>query len=690
MGILVHNVMTGNRMTKYLLSTVCLAAGLTGVSSPIYAQEAPVSLASSDELAVSHAECSFFGPQRERFLPNANRRSRLGDTTIKVMAMMAAPATTTGDSGSAATGSIPSLPGGSRSYGRPTPNNSDNLIDKAIFSALQAKGVTPAEKTNDYEFIRRVTLDLTGRIPTADRLLSFVADTTPDKRGKLVDELLAKSEWVDKWTMFYGDMFKSAANQPSAGLNRFPQGRDAFNTWIRNSLSSGKSYDQMARELIASKNNAGNTTFNFSQGELNWIFNGHVTNVNLKQDDFDQMAANVAETFLGMAHVNCLLCHNGRGHLDTLSLWGGNTSRSTMWGLSSFMARTQFFSPLSDPANNNSPRYWYPGDNASAAYSVDYQLGTTTGNRPARAPLPTGATVKPVYPFSGSGPKSGETNREALAREVTSDFQFARASVNYLWAAFFGRGIVDPPDQFDLDRLDPANPPPDPWTLQPSNPELLSALAKSFVDSGYNIKALMRLITTSDTYQLSSRYDPAKWNPDWEPLFARKLVRRLWGEEVVDALALSSNMPNTFASGDAGGTQVNWAMQLAEPAVETQNRGNLLSGNFMPAFLDGNRDDQPRSDSGNIQQALAMMNDPTVMNRVALTGAGTATGLLLKSLALSNDDAVTNLYLNILSRYPTDSEKKSGVAFLSTGTRNNKGAELMWSLYNKVDFIFNY
>jgi hypothetical protein len=249
-------------MTKYVLSTVCLVA----VFSPIYAQEAPVSSAGAEELAVSHAECSFFGAQRERFLPNANRRSRLGDTTIKVMAMMSSPA---GDTSNAATGSIPSLPGGSRSYGRPTPNNSDNLIDKAIFSALQAKGVTPAEKTNDYEFIRRVTLDLTGRIPTADRLLSFVADNDPNKRANLVDELLGKSEWVDKWTMFYGDMYKSAANQQSAGLVRGAQGRDAFNTWIRNSLSSGKGYDQMARELIASKVTPGNTTFNFSQGELN-------------------------------------------------------------------------------------------------------------------------------------------------------------------------------------------------------------------------------------------------------------------------------------------------------------------------------------------------------------------------------------------------------------------------------------
>src|SRR5581483_11130456 len=111
--------------------------------------------------------------------------------------------------------------------------------------------------------------------------------------------------------------------------------------------------------------------------------------------------------------------------------------------------------------------------------------------------------VPPQYIFNGDTPKAGESYRAALARNVTGDFQFARAAVNYLWAQFFGRGIVDPPDTFDPLRLDPNNPPPDPWTLQPSNPALLNSLAQHFIDSGYNLKAVMREIANSDTYQLS-------------------------------------------------------------------------------------------------------------------------------------------------------------------------------------------
>ena len=105
--------------------------------------------------------------------------------------------------------------------------------------------------------------------------------------------------------------------------------------------------------------------------------------------------------------------------------------------------------------------------------------------------------MPPQYIFNGDAPKPGEDYRAALARNVTGDFQFARATVNYMWAQFFGRGIVDPPDTFDPARLDPDNPPPAPWTLQPTNAALLNALAQHFVDSGYNVKALMREIANS-------------------------------------------------------------------------------------------------------------------------------------------------------------------------------------------------
>jgi hypothetical protein len=242
-------------------------------------------------------------------------------------------------------------------------------------------------------------------------------------------------------------------------------------------------------------------------------------------------------------------------------------------------------------------------------------------------------------------------------------------------------GIVDPPDQFDPSRLDPNNPPPSPWTLQPSNPQLLNALAQDFIASNYDVKHVMRLIANSQAYQLSSNYDPAVWNPNWQPLFARHLVRRLWSEEIADAVTQSSNVPTTYTFDNA--TKSTVAMQYPEPSKETQA--------LLAAFLPGNRDDQPRRQDGAIQQALSLMNDSMVMNKIVTTGSGATLSLYGQAIGTSDNTALTNLlYLNILSRNPTSAELQSATSFLSSGTRSQKVQELMWTLYNKVDFIFNY
>ena len=147
------------------------------------------------------------------------------------------------------------------------PVNPTNLIDRHIFSALQTAGVPPAKLTNDFEFIRRVTLDLTGRIPTKDRVLSFVADSSLDKRERLVDELLSAPEWLDKSTMFFGDLYQNTQQNQQVAM--YQQGVLAFNNWIRDSLANNKPYDQMARELITAQG-----TNSYETGTINWLVGG--------------------------------------------------------------------------------------------------------------------------------------------------------------------------------------------------------------------------------------------------------------------------------------------------------------------------------------------------------------------------------------------------------------------------------
>ena len=127
------------------------------------------------------------------------------------------------------------VPGGTRTdtYEH---TNARGTIDRYLFAAMQEAGVTPAARTNDFEFIRRVTLDLTGRIPSPDRVQRFVADTSTNKRAALIDELLAKPEWVDKWVMYYGDLFSNTTTNTATGVNRYSDGRNAFYAWLKQSI----------------------------------------------------------------------------------------------------------------------------------------------------------------------------------------------------------------------------------------------------------------------------------------------------------------------------------------------------------------------------------------------------------------------------------------------------------------------
>jgi hypothetical protein len=642
--------------------------------------------AADKALPVEHAECAFFGPQRDQFMQASLNKVRGGRGESKL-----------GQLTRQVTGMLPDfLPGGSHSHDGAIGTNGDT-IDSYVFADLQTRGIKPAESTNDYEFIRRVSIDLTGRIPTPDQVTKFVNDPTPSKRANLVDQLLATPQWVDKWTVFYSDLFRNTARNSQITINN--EGRNAFYKWIHDSLAAGKPYDQMATELIAAQ--GVNNTDQTLGGAMNYLIL-HTQGGGPVQDIYDMQAAGVAETFLGLAHMNCLLCHNGRGHLDSLTLWGGNFTRFQAWQFSSFISHTGMPGAQS-PVDPNNPKagrltYW-----AFTNTATDYPLNTTIGNRPSRQPLPGGVkNVPPMYVDGTSSPAKGENYRTALAHYVTSDIQFARAAVNYVWAHFFGIGIVDPPNQFDLARLDVNNPPPAPWTLQPSNPKLLDSLAHHFIASGYNVKALMREIATSQTYQFSSRY-AGTWNPTWEPYFARHFVRRMWSEELHDSIVTAtgivpnynvggfSNASTIYGVDSPGFGTVSYATQL--PDVINEPDGGGAVSQFLDSFMRGDRDLTLRKNEGSILQALNLMNDNFVESRIHSTGAAVQNGTLVAALNshLTDTQLVSQLYLTVLSRYPSAQELQTALVPLATNPNHNQAAEdLYWALFNKVDFVFNY
>jgi Protein of unknown function (DUF1549)/Protein of unknown function (DUF1553) len=554
-----------------------------------------------------------------------------------------------------------------------------NFVDDEILGKMEAGGVPSAPLASDAEFLRRVTLDLTGRIPDAATVTSFLDDRSSDKRARQIDALLASDAFVDRWTLFLDDLYRTTAFADSGRLG--VAGRNLLHAYFVTSIRSHKPYDVMVRELITGVgDNYQVATANFPLRNLQ--NNGPI------QDSDDNLAATTGSVFLGANALFCTSCHNGSGHLDAINLWGSGVRRQDFWGMSAFFARTTYHAVNAMGGNYE----FLVGENATG----DYRLNTTTGNKTVRDgswTTPTGlTTITPTFLLTGGKPMAGEGYRAAMARMVTAHPQFARATVNYLWKELFVLGIVDPADSFDLARQDPASPPPSPWTIQPTHPNLLVRLGAEFESGGYDLRSILRLITTSNSYQLSSFY-PGTWSDAYAPYFARHYVRRLGAEMVVDAITKATNVTiNLPVAGYA--SPVPWAVQLPDTS-EPQARSPASVAavrSFLDTFLRGDRNTDPRSYEGSISQSLSSMNDATVVtNRIKSSTAGSAVNKLIAAGA-TPQAIVTSLYLSTLSRLPAVSENTAALALFSAPNANKTSVaeDLQYVLLNKLDFLFNY
>ena len=540
-----------------------------------------------------------------------------------------------------------------------------NVIDSEIFGKMKKDSVPVAGPSSDSEFLRRVTLDLTGSIPDSATVQSFLADPSADKRQRMIDSLLGSEGFTDRWTMWFGDLVQNV--QSSSSSREYSQGRNTYYAYIRDSIRGNKAYDQMVRELITGKGDS------FVNGGADyWVRqiqpNGPI------QDTYDNLAAHSAEKFLGLP-AQCISCHNGLGHLELVNTYLKSKTRADFWGNAAFFARTAAQKGYTDPTNPN-----IVSRDIQDVAAGNYTLNTTSGNKTPRTPLNGSMVINPAFLLTGEGPRTGESWRDAYARVLTAHPQFARATVNYIWKEMFGMGIVEPVNNFDLARLDPATLPSG-ASLQPTHPALLNDLAAEFTASGYNLRWLIKTIAMSHAYQLSTQF-PGTWNESWTPYFARHLPQRLPAEALLDAITKATSVPVTFTVAGLG--MVNQAMKLPD----TLESRNTTYGRFLDDFGRGNRDDDPRTNDSSISQALSLMNSATVLvNRVH---KATANSTVAKALVASSDPAAIcdSLYVSTLSRYPTPAEKSKAVTFLKSGTLSQKTEDLQWVLLNSVEFLF--
>ncbi len=549
-----------------------------------------------------------------------------------------------------------------------------NSIDRYVFAKMAKDHVPHAGLSTDEEFLRRIYLDLTGRLPEPDVSRKFFVNKSPGKRAKLIDELMATPEqgrslkletpFLDRWTYFFCDLFEVSTPHMEKGQNLF---RD----YVHLALLDNVPYDQLARELLTAQGRS-----NWLDGPMNFLtaqevddFDDRKTN---QEDTDDAIAITTGKLFLGI-NMECVSCHDGRGHLEKINVGLSQIKRAQLWRQAAFFSKLNFFKPYSI------------AQEFSILEKPDKRYDVTTSSVQRMPRYKT--DLNPQFLLTGEAPKPGENWQSAFARMLTSNPQFARATVNLFWTELMGTGIVDPPFSFDLARQDPAHPPAAPWTIQPTHPELLDALAGEFREHQYDLRYLIKTIVSSSTYQLSSHFD-GEWKAAYEPYFARRYVRRLAPEMIADEVSQATGKFNEMTILYSDGKKVDYVLgTTAHNDIRGPGVGPMFQ--FLQFMGLANRDTPEKDYSGNMVEASALLNSKFIAERVKIGDKGRLHDLLNHTPPLTNEEIVDEMFLAFLGRFPRDREKTLGVQALEQ--RHGQGLEdLAWSLINMPEFLLDY
>ena len=499
-------------------------------------------------------------------------------------------------------------------------------IDRLVASRLNEEDIVPAGLSGDAEFLRRVYLDIAGRIPPVSKVREFLADRSPEKRRKIVDELLAGNSYVNHFTTLWRRVMLPEADSTSQARYMVP----GFEAWLRAKLKQNVGYDDLVRELVTTPLNGSQNIYSFQNGMLT-----PVAFFRAKETKPENLAAATSRIFLGI-RLECAQCHDHPF---------GNWEREQFWSFAAFYSNIQ----------PQRPRQ------TGVISAIRKLLGAETA-RPKGLRIPETNTYVTAA-FLDDGKKAGGGNpRESLAVWLTSPRNpyFARTAVNRMWGHFFGIGLVDPVDDFNE-----SNP--------PSHPRLLDELARDFADHQFDLKYIIRAITASRTYQLSSALTDESQTR--EPrLFARMAVKGLTAEQLFDSLAQATGYrklernPNPFAF-----------------------NANSPRQKFLDLFH--NASDEPVKRQTTILQALSMMNGQLVANATNLQNSQTLAAVTDYPL-MSNAERIDALYLAALSRSPRPEETARMVQYVEANPKapQQKRAlsDVFWALLNSSEFMLNH
>ncbi len=501
-----------------------------------------------------------------------------------------------------------------------------NYVDKHIFTKLKAVGMPPSEICSDSTFIRRVSLDITGRLPTVEATKAFLADQDPAKRDKLIDQLLDSPEYADFFANKWSALLRNKRTKTS-----YQRGNFAFHGWIRDSLDQNKPYDQFVREVVAASGEVE------QHPPVAWY-----REVNTVQNQLED----VSQLFLG-TRIQCAQCHH---------------HPFEKWSQEDYYKLSAFFSQVGREKTR------FP-DEEMIFHKRGLAKATNKKNN------------QPVQP-AGLGADSPELTvdddpRHALVDWMSKDGNpfFSHTLVNRYWKHFFGRGLVDPED--DMRETNPS-----------VNPELLEELASTFVANKFDMKQLIRDICRSKTYQFSSI--PNDYNVKDKHNFARHYPQRLQAEVLLDSIddltqvrtGFSGLPPGTRATMLPDNSYNNGSYFLSvfgrpdnASACECERSGDASLAQSL--HLINSKDIQNKLSSGvGRAQKLAKDKDRTDAEKID--------ELYYVAFARSPKKEELKLALDYLAR---EVENEKGEK--TPADKGKSYEDIVWAIFNTKEFLFN-
>jgi hypothetical protein len=558
-----------------------------------------------------------------------------------------------------------------------------NDLDREVFAKLKLLNMTPSELSSDLEFLRRITIDTTAQLPTPDEIRAFLADKSPNKREKKIDELLAHPLHAALWATKLSDI--TGNNTDALETNQQPlkvKRSQMWHDWLRKRVADNTPYDRLVRDILTATTADGKKPeewIAFTKKVDEQLTKGNKTDYPDKpsldlfwrrqqQVPVEIWGEKVAAAFLGV-RLECAQCHK-----HPTDRW----TQEEYWAFANIFGQvtfnqTQFSSPEAKKLateENDARKAKVDMRQANNINLVREVFVTDRGTRMK----PNPATNRTPTPRTLGGPevntKPGEDARVQLAEWLTTKENpfFARSFANRVWAHYFGIGLVNPVDDFSL-----ANP--------PTNPRLLDRLAKEFTDTGFDLRKLEKAILMSRAYQTSAK--PNASNTFDRMNFARSYVRPLMAEQVVDVLNAA------LAVDEAFGTEAPSGYKMVEVGASRLNNANLSY--ILRIFGRPPRTtacDCERSAEPALPQTLFRMTDPVLLQKMRAPN-GRVQSLMKKKLA--DESMIEEMFLATLSRFPTEKEKMEALKFLTENT--NKGealADVMWALINTREFILNH